>query len=151
MPHTRPSKPTVTLIHTAVGDLVQVHVQDRDVPSTLGSGPIRLRKGDVVQCLRNDEHGVLIARVDGSRILVPVQSARTVGIRWFPDSTVSDEPIGGHSPGRRPNLEERAGSWRSRPRRLKAGRRETTRVTRRTEHEGASRSDPSSASSRGAE
>jgi hypothetical protein len=142
MPHTRPSKPSVTLIHRSVGDLVQVHVQDRDVPSTPGAGPIRLRKGDVVQCLRNDEHGVLIARGDGSRILVPVQSARMVGIRWFPDSLVSDESIDGHSPRRKPNLEGRAGSWRSRPRRLKAGRLETKRVTRRTEYEGASRSDP---------
>jgi hypothetical protein len=91
MPHTTPLKPSVTLIHTTFGDLVQV--QDPDAITVPGAdAPTELRKGEVVQCLRNDEHGVLIARGDGSRMLVPVQSARTVGIRWFSESLESEEP-----------------------------------------------------------
>ena len=120
MPDARPLKPSVALIHTTVGDLVQM--QDRDVPAGSGAvGPMKLRAGEVVRCLRNDEYGVLVARGDGSRVLVPVQSAKTAGIRWFPGPLEPDGSMDGGGRATEANPEQRAGSWRSRRRRLQAG------------------------------
>lgn len=136
MPDARPLQPSVTLIHTSIGDRVQV--QHRDVPGGWGAAePMELQPGEVVRCLRNDEDGVLIARDDGSRILVPVQSARKVGIRWFPDSSEPDESIDGLSPDIKSDPEQRAGSWRSRRERLQVGRPRAERDPRR-----AQRQDP---------
>lgn len=90
MPSPRPSEPSVTLIHTTSGDLVKV--QDFQAPPVSGAGvPLGLRRGEVVQCLRSDGDGVLIARDDGSRMLVPVRSARNVDVRWFPESLATEE------------------------------------------------------------
>jgi hypothetical protein len=134
MHHSSPLKPSVTLIHTTVGDLVQV--QDRDVTAVSTAGPIKLKAGEVVLCLRNDEHGVLIARGNGSRLLVPVKGARTVGIRWFPDAFESDESIDGRSPDVQPKPEQRAGTSRSRAGRP-AGRRRGKGDRRRSMHQDA--------------
>lgn len=91
MPEARPLKPSVTLVHTTFADLVQIQAMEQ--PPVNGAGaPLELRVGEVVQCLRNDEHGVLIARADGNRVLVPLRSARRVAIRWFPESMETDDP-----------------------------------------------------------
>ena len=96
MSHMRSFKPPVTLIHTKSGDLVRLQIPD--VTTASGAGiPAELRNGEVVQCLSNDEHGVLIARGDGSRMLMPVQGARTVDIRRFSESLKGDESLDGPS------------------------------------------------------
>jgi len=75
-------KSSMHLVHTTFGDLVQLDPMD-DPPLSGAGVPLGLREGEVVQCLRNDSHGVLVARGDGTRILVPLAGARRVGVRWF--------------------------------------------------------------------
>lgn len=92
MPSTRPIRSSLALVHLISGDLVQV----RDLKDSRGSlvdVPPELRSGEVVQCLRNDGDGVLIARSDGSRVLVPLRNAREVGVRWFPESLDEGEQL----------------------------------------------------------
>jgi len=110
MPHPRPLKPSVTLIHTTSGDLVQVQGLE-NLPTPEADIPLGLRKGEVVQCLRNDGNGVLIARSDGSRVLVPLGSARTVGIRWFPESLDADELQDGLATGQQTGAEAEPRRW----------------------------------------
>jgi len=75
-------KSSMHLIHTTFGDLVQLGALD-DQPLSGAGVPLGLREGEVVQCLRNDSHGVLVARADGTRILIPLAGARQVRVRWF--------------------------------------------------------------------
>ncbi len=122
MNQTTSLKSSVTLIHTRSGDLVRVQIPD--VTAALEAGiPTTLRNGEVVQCLHNDEHGVLIARGDGSRMLVPVQGARMVVIRRFSASLESDESLDGPSHYTESVHDERpaTGAGKNRPRRPRAG------------------------------
>jgi len=82
MSYPKSLKSSLHLVHTMYGDLVQLRAMD-DQPLSGAGVPLDLREGEVVQCLRNDSHGVLVARADGTRILVPLKSAGRVGVRWF--------------------------------------------------------------------
>ncbi len=99
MPHPRPAKPSVTLVHTTFGDLVQVTGLDEAGRSATGAS-LALREGEVVQCLRNDVDGVLVARADGTRVLVCLGTARAIGIRWFPETLEIEEPKEARAGGR---------------------------------------------------
>jgi hypothetical protein len=92
----KPLTPPMHLVHTTLGDLVQLGTMD-DPPLSGAGIPLGLREGEVVQCLRNDAHGVLVARGDGSRILVPVTGARRIRVRWSPGLHERDEPSVGRS------------------------------------------------------
>jgi len=97
MSHPESLKSSIQLVHTTLGDLVQVDALD-DQPLSGGGVPLGLREGEVVQCLRNDSHGVLVARGDGTRILVPLTGARRVGVRWFSGLHALGEPGAGQGP-----------------------------------------------------
>jgi hypothetical protein len=90
---THPPSPaaSLSLVHTTLGDLVQLGPLVDPPVSTTGN-PLGLREGEVVQCLRNDSYGVLVARGDGTRVLVPLTGARQVSVRWFPGLHEPDEP-----------------------------------------------------------
>jgi hypothetical protein len=75
-------KSSLHLVHTTIGDLVELRALE-DQPLSGAGVPLDLREGEVVRCLRNDSHGVLVARRDGTRILVPLTGARGIRVRWF--------------------------------------------------------------------
>jgi len=87
-------KSSMHLVHTTFGDLVQLDALD-DPPLSGAGVPLGLREGEVVQCLRNDSHGVLVARGNGTRILVPLAGARRVAVRWFSGIHDPDTPDAG--------------------------------------------------------
>jgi hypothetical protein len=89
---------SLRLVHTTLGDLVQLGALDGQPLPGVGV-PLGLREGEVVQCLRNDSHGVLVARGDGTRILIPAWAARRVGVRWYPGLHDFGEPDTGRGPG----------------------------------------------------
>jgi len=95
--YSKSAKTSMHLVHTTPGDLVQLGALDEPLLSGAGVR-LDLREGEVVQCLRNDSHGVLVARRDGTRILVPVMSAQEVGVRWFPDLHDSGDASAGQGP-----------------------------------------------------
>ena len=101
MSHLESPQSAVHLVHTMSGDLVQLGALGDQALFDAGVPP-ELREGEVVQCLRNDPHGVLVARGDGSRLLIPLTGARRVGVRWFPELHDAD----GSGIGRRPGVEE---------------------------------------------
>lgn len=93
-----PGPSAMHLVHTMSGDLVQLDALI-DPPLSGAGIPLGLREGEVVQCLRNDAHGVLVARGDGTRILIPPPGAQRVRVRWFPGVHDDDESGTEHRPG----------------------------------------------------
>lgn len=90
MSYPRPISPALRLVHTSPGDLVRLGPLG-EATLFVADSTVRLREGEVVQCLRNDAHGVLVARSDGTRVLVPVKAAGELGVGWVP-------PLHGSSP-----------------------------------------------------
>jgi hypothetical protein len=66
------------------GDLVVV-VSTAVVSSGLNG--MKIRSGEVLQCIDRSESGTIVARADGSRILVDKSDGRLVDVRHFWDMT----------------------------------------------------------------
>lgn len=91
MSRSRMKQTSVTLGDATHGDLLQV--QDVAMESVPCAQILRLfRVGEVVQCLSAEADGVLVARGDGSRRLIPMDCARSVRVCWYARYSVEDAP-----------------------------------------------------------
>lgn len=114
MSRSRTTKTSVTLGDVTHGDLVQV--QGLTMESVPCAQILHLfRIGEVVQCLSAEADGVLVARGDGSRRLIPMDCARSVRVLWYARYPVEDahDETRVH---RRPTRPGRSDQWRKRSR-----------------------------------
>lgn len=75
---TRPA--TRCLYDAAPGDLVEVGLIAFDFVRT-ACWHLAIRPGEILQCVERRPEGVLAARSDGSRVRVPHECARFIGVR----------------------------------------------------------------------
>lgn len=73
----------LSLADLSHGDLVRVgHIRFLDEPDPRCRG-VDLRTGEVVRCVENADGAILLARSNGTRVLLPDSCARAVSVRLF--------------------------------------------------------------------
>jgi hypothetical protein len=71
------------LVDMESGDLVQVTAVPGGEPIMVGG--IRLRAGEILQCIENSSEGILVARPDGARLMIDRSLADSVHVQLFWD------------------------------------------------------------------
>lgn len=75
-----------TLADSSPGDLVRVELVRVGVTMPrCGWMDRHVRPGETLQCVDDGEAGLMLARSDGTRLMIPHDCARSVGVRFFRD------------------------------------------------------------------